>query len=94
MDNPKTINNLCPITLCNVIYKAVTKVFVNRIWPLLKRIIGPSQASFIPDRHTSDNIIITQEIIHTLEHKKGNVGGVIFKINLEKAFDIIYWNFL
>lgn len=94
IDNPETINSLRPITLCNVIYEVLTKVIVNRIRPLLKRIVGPSQASFIPGRQTSDNIIITQEIIHTLEKKGAKEGGIIFKIDLEKAYDKISWDFL
>lgn len=54
----------------------------------------PNQSSFVPGRSTTDNIIISQEIIHTLKSKKGKVGGMILKIDLEKAYDNISWAFL
>lgn len=41
-----------------------------------------------------DNIIITQEVLHTLRSKKGGKGGLIFKIDLEKAYDKVSWKFL
>lgn len=37
----ESINKFRPITICNVIYKIVTKVIINRIRPLLKKIVGP-----------------------------------------------------
>ena len=41
MDQPNHLKNFRPISLCNVIYKIMTKVIVNRIQPLLHRIISP-----------------------------------------------------
>lgn len=55
-----------PISLCNVAYKIITKAIVNRIKPILPLITSVSQASFIPGRQITDNIVIVQEIIHTL----------------------------
>lgn len=89
VENPETITQFRPITLCNVSYKILTKVLVNRIRSLLGNLIGPFQSSFLPGRQTSDNIIITQEIIHSLEKRKGKDGGMI-----EKAYDKISWDFL
>ena len=94
IENPETINQFRPITLCNVIYKIVTKVIDQRIRPVLDRIIGPFQSSFMPVRQTSDNIITTQEIIHSLMKRKSQKKGLIIKIDLEKAYDRISWRFL
>lgn len=93
-DNPENIKMFRPISLCNVRYKIVTKIIVARLRPLLDKIISPFQSSFIPGRSTSDNIIITQEVLHTLRSKKGKKGGILLKIDLEKAYDKISWNFL
>ena len=35
-----------------------------------------------------------QEIIHTLSKKKGRVGYMAIKIDLEKAYDKLEWNFI
>ena len=94
VENPETINQFIPITLYNVSYKILTKDLVNIIRPLLGKLIGPFQFSFLPGRQTSDNIIITQEIIHSLEKMKGKEKGMIFKIDLEKACDKVSWEFL
>lgn len=59
VENPETINQFRPITLCNVSYKIVNKILVNRLRPILDKIVGPSQASFFPGRQTSDNIIVS-----------------------------------
>ena len=58
-DNPECINQFHPITLCNVTYKVITKIIVNKLRPLLNKLVGPYQASFMPGRQTKDNIIIT-----------------------------------
>ena len=66
VDNPKHLKQFRPISLCNVVYKIITKVLVNRVRPFLHEIVSPLQGSFIPGRGTSDNIIITQEVIHSM----------------------------
>lgn len=94
IDKPDNIKMFRPISLCNVRYKIITKLIVARLRPYLDKIIGPYQSSFIPGRSTTDNIIITQEVLHTLRNKKGKQGGVIVKIDLEKAYDKVSWKFL
>ena len=55
---PVRMKEFCPISLCNVLYKIITKVLVNRMKPFLEDLIGPMQGSFILRRGTIDNIII------------------------------------
>ncbi|XP_028109540.1 uncharacterized protein LOC114308198 [Camellia sinensis] len=87
VNNPESINHFRPISLCNVLYKTLTKVLVSRLRPLLSSNVGPFQSNFIHGRTTCDNIIIAQEIVHTLRGKKGKTGDLILKIDLEKAYD-------
>lgn len=94
VDNPDKINQFRPISVCNVIYKVITKIIANRLKPLLDGLISPTQCSFVPGRHSADNIIIAQEIIHTRANKKGKKGFVALKIDLEKAYDRLNWDFL
>ena len=53
------------------------KNLVNRLRLLLGKIIGPAQGSFLPRGQAMDNIVIAQEIIHTLGKKKGKEGDMI-----------------
>ena len=94
VDNPNHLKNFRPISLCNVIYKIVTKVLVNRIRAFLPRIVSPLQGSFIPRRGTLDNIILAQEMIHWMHRKQSKKGAVAFKLDLEKAYDRVEWSFL
>lgn len=60
----------------------------------MSQLTGPCQASFIPGRATSDNIVVAQEIIHSLRKRKGRNGAFILKVDLEMAYDQIDWGFL
>lgn len=59
-----------PISLCNVLYKFVAKVLSNRIRIVLDSIISKQYNAFIPGRQIYDNVVVAQEIIHTLRKKK------------------------
>ncbi|KAG8368960.1 hypothetical protein BUALT_Bualt15G0100600 [Buddleja alternifolia] len=52
------------------------------------------QSSFIPGRSTHDNVLVIQELIHSLRKSKGRVGGMVIKLDLEKAYDKprVLWN--
>jgi hypothetical protein len=76
------------------VYKIVTKVIVSRIRPLLSNLISPYQTIFVPGRRGVDNVVIAQELIHTIHKKKGRVGHFMLKIDLEKAYDRIKWSFI
>ena len=41
-----------------------------------------------------DNVIIVQELIHTIGQAKGRKGYMAIKIDLEKAYDRIEWSFI
>lgn len=47
---PETISHFKPISLCNTVYKTVSKILVQRIRPLLPRLISPMQAAFLEGR--------------------------------------------
>ncbi|RHN49913.1 putative reverse transcriptase domain-containing protein [Medicago truncatula] len=73
IDIAKSFKEFRPIGLCNVLLKTISKVLVRRIIrPFLDDFIGPLHSSFIPNRGTSDNTIIAQEISHCMRRKKGN----------------------
>jgi hypothetical protein len=94
IDPPITFKDFRPISLCNIIYKIITKVLVHRLRPILNNIIGPYQSSFLPGRGTTDNSIVLQEIVHFMRRSKKKKGYVTSKLDLEKAFDNVNWDFL
>ncbi|CAJ2665276.1 unnamed protein product [Trifolium pratense] len=94
VDCPNNFKEFRPISLCNTLYKLITKVLVNRLRPMLDSIIGPFQSNFLPGRGTCDNAIILQEIIHSMRKSKSKKGDVAYKIDLEKAYDNVDWSYL
>ncbi|KAL4395796.1 hypothetical protein AHAS_Ahas01G0027700 [Arachis hypogaea] len=94
VDNLSRMKEFRPISLCNVIYKIITKVVVERLRPFLQDIIGPLQGGFIPERGAPDNIIVAQEVLHFMKKTKSKKGVLAFKIDLEKAYDRVSWEFL
>ena len=93
IQGPKTLGNYRTKSLCNSVYKIVTKIIVARLRPYLDKLISPLQTAFVTRRKGIDNTIIAQEVIHTIR-KKGRVGYMAFKIDLEKAYDKLEWNFI
>ncbi|CAL1358630.1 unnamed protein product [Linum trigynum] len=93
-DNPELVTQLHPISLNNVSLKAITKAMTNHLKPVMRKLVSPRQSSFIPGSQTTDNIIVVQEVLHTLKKKKGRKGGLVLKIELEKACDMLRWDFL
>ena len=90
----ETIGNYRPISLCNSVYKIITKIIVARIRPHLERLITPFQMTIILGRKGVDNTIIVQELIHTMGRAKGRNGYMAIKIDLEKAYDKLEWGFI
>ncbi|XP_061350094.1 uncharacterized protein LOC133295304 [Gastrolobium bilobum] len=94
LENPHTFKDFRPISLCNVIYKTVTKIVANRLKLQMDKLVMPNQCSFIRGRQGTDNVIIAQELIHSMRKKRGSKGWMAIKVDLEKAYDRISWNFL
>ncbi|XP_019430813.1 PREDICTED: uncharacterized protein LOC109338127 [Lupinus angustifolius] len=55
-------------------------------------LISPTQSTFVQDRNILDATVVINEIIHSA--KKDKDGCFLFKIDFEKAYDSVDWNFL
>lgn len=86
VDVPTSFKEFIPIGLCNVLYKLITKVLVNRLRPFLQELIGPLHSSFIHGRATVDNAIVIQEIVHFMNQRIGRSKNAVFKLDFEKAY--------
>jgi hypothetical protein len=94
-DNPETMKDLRPISLCNVLYKIISKVLANRLKPLLPQCISQEQSAFVENRSIIDNVMIASEIIHHMKCKtKGKMGEVALKIDISKAYDRVDWGYV
>ncbi|GJS09808.1 RNA-directed DNA polymerase, eukaryota, reverse transcriptase zinc-binding domain protein [Tanacetum coccineum] len=93
IDTPNRVSDFRPIACCNVLYKIISKILTNRIKPGLNKIVSLNQSAFVPGRHIQDNILITQELLRGYNRKSG-AKRCAMKIDLQKAYDTINWEFL
>ncbi|KAL9243847.1 hypothetical protein vseg_017686 [Gypsophila vaccaria] len=92
VSNPERIVDFRPISLLNVSLKIITRVLVNRLRPMMDDLIAPTQASFLPGRGTTDNILLVQEVMHSFKLKHGSSGYMAIKVDLSKAYDRLSWS--
>ena len=92
-EHADSLEQFRPISLCNFLYKVITKLLANRLQLVLPTIINPSQAAFIKGRSIQSNILLANDLTRNL-HSKHRGNRVCLKADLHKAFDSISWNFL
>jgi hypothetical protein len=92
---PAKLKDFRPISLCNVIFKVVSKCLVNWLWPLLHDIIAPVQSAFIPGHLITDNALIAFECIHAIQTGPAACRKFCaYKLDMAKAYDCVDWRFL
>ncbi|GJR88942.1 putative RNA-directed DNA polymerase, eukaryota, reverse transcriptase zinc-binding domain protein [Tanacetum coccineum] len=68
-------------------------ILTNRIIGGIKEVVSENQSVFVPGRHISDNILITQELMHNYHLNRGP-PRCAFKVDIQKSYDTVDWRFL
>lgn len=90
---PMTVGDFRPISCCNVLYKIIAELLVQRLSVVVDKIISPCQEAFIPGRSVGDNILLAQELL-TGYNQVRLPPRCTLKVDMKKAYDTVEWDFL
>ncbi|XP_011101844.1 uncharacterized protein LOC105179888 [Sesamum indicum] len=90
---PTSVTDFCPISCCNVLYKIIAKLIVQKLSVVLDKIISPCQAAFVPSRSIGDNVMLAQELF-TGYNQARLPPRCALKVDIRKAYDTVEWDFL
>ena len=74
------------------LYKLLAKVLANRPKRVMGKLVNKAQNAFVGGRQILDGPLIANEIIDSMLKKKEK--WVLCKLDIEKAYGHINWNFL
>nr|GFA54174.1 RNA-directed DNA polymerase, eukaryota, reverse transcriptase zinc-binding domain protein [Tanacetum cinerariifolium] len=86
------VKDFRPISLIGSFYKIIAKVLTNRLVGVLGDIVNEVQSAFIANRQILDGPFIVNEVIQWCKKKKKQ--ALIFKVDFEKAYDSVRWDYL
>ncbi|XP_076957750.1 uncharacterized protein LOC143633313 [Bidens hawaiensis] len=90
--DPSSLGDFRPISLIGCINKIISKVLVCRLKKVIGKLVSVEQTAFLAKRSILYGPLILNEIVAWL--KKANKRGMIFKVDIEKAYDSLNWGFL
>ncbi|GJX75034.1 RNA-directed DNA polymerase, eukaryota, reverse transcriptase zinc-binding domain protein [Tanacetum coccineum] len=90
---PKVSNSIFikyfrPISLIGVYYKTIAKILADRLAKVIDKIVSHEQSAFIVGHQILDDPLILSEIVEWFKKKK---KLLIFKVDFEKDFDLVFY---
>lgn len=84
---PLSFSDYRSISLCNITYKLISKIFVSKIKDTLSEHISLEQFGFLTNHQIHDVVATMQECIHSIHSKK--MEALVMKLDMHKAYDCV-----
>lgn len=78
------ISDYRPISCCSTLYKAISKILVSKLKPLLPTLILPNQTAFVQGRLLVENTILATELVSGY-HRSTGAKKIAIKVDIAKA---------
>nr|GEZ33144.1 RNA-directed DNA polymerase, eukaryota, reverse transcriptase zinc-binding domain protein [Tanacetum cinerariifolium] len=91
-NDTKVIKDFLPISLIGSIYKIIAKILAILLSFIMSDLVSDVQTAFVTNRQILDGPFILNDLISWCKHKK--IDAMIFKVDFEKAFDSVRWDYL
>ena len=66
----------------------------NRLKDIIPGVTFPNQCSFAPERQIIENVVIYKKVLHSMRKRNSRKGIMTIKIDLEKTYDRLSWQFI
>ncbi|GKB86030.1 RNA-directed DNA polymerase, eukaryota [Tanacetum coccineum] len=92
VSDAKMVKDFRPISLLGSLYQIIAKLLANHLVHVLGDIVNEVQYAFVANRQILDGPFILNELLQWCKSKKKQ--SLIFKVDFEKAYDSVQWDFL
>ena len=86
------MNHFRPISLIHSIAKLIAKVLLMRLAARLQGLISPAETAFQKGKYIHGSYQYVQGCVQALHRQRKQ--ALLFKLNIEKSFDTISWEYL
>ncbi|CAL1375754.1 unnamed protein product [Linum trigynum] len=89
---PEEVGDFRPISLVGSLNKILSKLLFLRLQPFMNRLVSRHQFAGLKHRQIHEAALIANELVDS--RLRSGRPGVIFKLDIEKAFDSVNWSCL
>ncbi|GJZ89143.1 RNA-directed DNA polymerase, eukaryota, reverse transcriptase zinc-binding domain protein [Tanacetum coccineum] len=90
--DPISVSDFRLISLIGYVYKVNSKILASRSAKVIGNVISSNQTAFLSGRQILDGVLIANEIVNVA--LKSKLELLLFRVDFEKAFDSVSWDFL